>query len=335
MHCRIRGADYLTEVVQAILRQRLSRQPVGIRSPWASNTSGCGGCVRHGRLRVPAEMTDTRGAVLPESIGHAVKYLLLGKPMISDQLKNERLSNPGRCPGSAVSRAISSSAYGAEESLIELLPYAGLAAFMLLLPITGVMLLILVVVTASYRQVVMAYTGAGDRAGRAGQFRPTGHAGCCGGVADRLRGDGGGAIGSWHSRGGLGHSPLGTVRPGDHPWRRAGDVLCRPAWASARGRALVCGAHLCLHPRDDPDDPDRGYAGSHVRPADLRSAAHERSRGDPSGQRADDGCIDPGIAAGLCQWWFIAYRRRGDFQHGQCFPETAGLNARRVLTAMA
>ena len=57
--------------------------------------------------------------------------------------------------------AISSTAYGPEQILIELLPHAGLAAFALLLPITGVILLILVLVAASYRQVVMAYTRAG------------------------------------------------------------------------------------------------------------------------------------------------------------------------------
>ena len=45
--------------------------------------------------------------------------------------------------------------------MIELLPAAGMAAFALLLPITGVILLILVLVTASYRQVVMAYTRSG------------------------------------------------------------------------------------------------------------------------------------------------------------------------------
>jgi hypothetical protein len=45
--------------------------------------------------------------------------------------------------------------------MIEPLPYAGLAAFVLLLPITGVILLILVLVTASYRQVVMAHTRVG------------------------------------------------------------------------------------------------------------------------------------------------------------------------------
>ena len=45
--------------------------------------------------------------------------------------------------------------------MIELLPAAGMAAFALLLPITGVILLILVLVAASYRQVVMVYTRSG------------------------------------------------------------------------------------------------------------------------------------------------------------------------------
>jgi hypothetical protein len=45
--------------------------------------------------------------------------------------------------------------------LIELLPHAGLAAFVSVLPIAGAILLILVLVTRSYRQVVIAYTRAG------------------------------------------------------------------------------------------------------------------------------------------------------------------------------
>jgi amino acid transporter len=95
-----------------------------------------------------------------ESIGYALKRLFLGKPMITEQLKTEKLSNPVAL-GVLSPDAISSSAYGTEEMLIELLPYAGLAAFALLLPITGVILLILVLVAASYRQVVIAYTRAG------------------------------------------------------------------------------------------------------------------------------------------------------------------------------
>ena len=45
--------------------------------------------------------------------------------------------------------------------MVELLPSAGMAAFVLLLPLTGVILFILVLVAASYREVVMAYTRAG------------------------------------------------------------------------------------------------------------------------------------------------------------------------------
>jgi amino acid transporter len=95
-----------------------------------------------------------------ESIGYSLKRLVLGKPLITDQLKDERLSNPVAL-GVLSPDAISSSAYGTEVILIELLPYAALAAFALLLPITGVILVILILVAASYRQVVMTYTKAG------------------------------------------------------------------------------------------------------------------------------------------------------------------------------
>jgi len=104
--------------------------------------------------------TPTRAVPIPESIGYALKRLFLGKPMITEQLKSERLSNQVAL-GVLSPDAISSSAYGTEEILIELLPYAGLAAFTLLLPVTGVILLILILVAASYRQVVMIYTRAG------------------------------------------------------------------------------------------------------------------------------------------------------------------------------
>ncbi|HKN97037.1 MAG TPA: amino acid permease [Pseudonocardiaceae bacterium] len=97
---------------------------------------------------------------LQESMGYVLKRLLLGRPLINEQLSGERLSNPVAL-GVLSSDAMSSAAYGTEEILIELLPYAGLAAFTLLLPITGVILLILLLVAASYRQVVMVYTRTG------------------------------------------------------------------------------------------------------------------------------------------------------------------------------
>jgi amino acid transporter len=94
------------------------------------------------------------------SFSDAYKRVVLGKPMINDELEHERLSNPVAL-GVLSPDAISSTAYGPEQIMIELLPAAGLAAFALLLPITAVILLILVLVAASYRQVVMVYTRAG------------------------------------------------------------------------------------------------------------------------------------------------------------------------------
>jgi amino acid transporter len=94
------------------------------------------------------------------SFSDRCKRAFLGRPMINDQLQHERLSNPVAL-GVLSPDAISSTAYGSEQVMIELLPAAGMAAFALLLPVTGVILLILVLVAASYRQVVMVYTRAG------------------------------------------------------------------------------------------------------------------------------------------------------------------------------
>ncbi|MDN5920611.1 MAG: hypothetical protein L0I76_36850, partial [Pseudonocardia sp.] len=62
---------------------------------------------------------------------------LLGPPLVTDRLANERLSNP-LALGVLAPDCISSSAYGTEEMLTELVPVFGLLAFTLVLPITGV-----------------------------------------------------------------------------------------------------------------------------------------------------------------------------------------------------
>jgi amino acid transporter len=97
---------------------------------------------------------------IPLSLSDIAKRVFLGKPLITEELDAEKLSNPVAL-GALSPDAISSTAYGTEQILIELLPNAGLAAFTLLLPINGAILVILVLVAASYRQVVMAYTRAG------------------------------------------------------------------------------------------------------------------------------------------------------------------------------
>ena len=106
-------------------------------------------------------MTDQEaGYKVQPSFIDGWKRAVLGKPMITEDLAHEKLSNPVAL-GALSPDAISSTAYGPEQIMVELLPAAGMAAFVLLLPLTGVILLILFLVTASYRQVVMAYTRAG------------------------------------------------------------------------------------------------------------------------------------------------------------------------------
>jgi amino acid transporter len=100
-------------------------------------------------------------ADLPEGFWYSVKSRLLGPPMVNEQLSEERLSKP-LALGVLTPDGISSSAYGSEQILVELLKGGlGIAAFTLLLPVTGVILLILTLVVLSYREVVTVYTKTG------------------------------------------------------------------------------------------------------------------------------------------------------------------------------
>ncbi len=91
---------------------------------------------------------------------YSAKRRLLGPPLVNEQLGEQRLSKP-LALGVLSPDGISSSAYGTEEILIALLPMAGLAAFSLILPMTGVILLVMVLVVLSYREIVMVYIRPG------------------------------------------------------------------------------------------------------------------------------------------------------------------------------
>lgn len=104
--------------------------------------------------------TSAGGQEISPSFSDQCKRIFLGKPLTSEQLDSQRLPNTVAL-GALSPDAISSTAYGPEQIMTSLLPHVGLAAFALLLPVTGVFLVILILVTASYRQVVMAYTRAG------------------------------------------------------------------------------------------------------------------------------------------------------------------------------
>jgi amino acid transporter len=108
-----------------------------------------------------ADLLDQAGREdLPETFWYSVKRRLLGPPMVNEQLGEQRLSKK-LALGVLSPDGISSSAYGTEEMLIELLPKFGLVAFALILPMTGVILFVMALVVLSYREVVTVYTRAG------------------------------------------------------------------------------------------------------------------------------------------------------------------------------
>jgi amino acid transporter len=137
---------------------------IGGRRPGRVPGPGLGGWGRRWRavaLRKAASLPGIDGATsLPESSWYSVKRRLLGPPLASEQLRVERLSKPLGL-GVLSCDGISSANYGSELILHELLPFFGLAAFTLLLPMTGVILLGVGLVVLSYREVVTVYTRAG------------------------------------------------------------------------------------------------------------------------------------------------------------------------------
>ena len=97
---------------------------------------------------------------IPESRRYRLKNLLLGPPLVTEQLASERLSKPIAL-GVLSPDCISSSAYGTEQMLTQLVPYVGLAAFTLVVPITLAIIGVLFFVTLSYLEVIQLDTKAG------------------------------------------------------------------------------------------------------------------------------------------------------------------------------
>jgi amino acid transporter len=107
----------------------------------------------------PAALSAT-AVNIPESLGYRVKRKMLGRPLVNDQLYGEKLSRPIAL-GVLAPDCVSSSAYGTEQMLGQLIPVFGLAGFALVMPITFVILALLIVLTLCYRDVVSVYTKAG------------------------------------------------------------------------------------------------------------------------------------------------------------------------------
>jgi amino acid transporter len=91
---------------------------------------------------------------------YKIKKWFLGGALNRHSLDHQRLKKRYAL-GILSSDCISSSAYGSEQILIALLPAFGLAAFTILMPMTGIVLAILVLITLSYRNVIQVYTKTG------------------------------------------------------------------------------------------------------------------------------------------------------------------------------
>jgi amino acid transporter len=97
---------------------------------------------------------------LEEPLGYRMKNRLLGPPLNTDQLAHERLGKPTALAVFA-SDNLSSSAYATEEILKVLVPFFGVAAFAMVVPVTLALLVVLGFLILSYRQTIKAYPTAG------------------------------------------------------------------------------------------------------------------------------------------------------------------------------
>ncbi len=121
-------------------------------TPDLSGTEGASGPPGNGKpTRKPPKVGGRRGDVA---------NLVFGRRLRSEDDIHQRLGNPTALAVFA-SDALSSVAYATEEMLTKLLPYAAVAAFGLLMPLSLGIVALLVILIFSYRQTIKAYPSAG------------------------------------------------------------------------------------------------------------------------------------------------------------------------------
>ena len=116
--------------------------------------------IRIPQAKSPAAFPAQGSIYLPEPFPYRLKNKLLGKPLVTDQLSEERLPK-SIALAILSSDVMSSSAYATEQILTVLIPIVGVAAFSLVLPVSILVLVILAFVTASYLEIIKAYPKAG------------------------------------------------------------------------------------------------------------------------------------------------------------------------------
>jgi amino acid transporter len=108
----------------------------------------------------PRPLPASPGPLPPDRLRYRLKCRLLGQPLHTAELEDQRLGKPTALAVFA-SDNLSSSAYATEEILRVLVPMVGVAAFSLVVPITVAMLVVLAFLILSYRETIKAYPTAG------------------------------------------------------------------------------------------------------------------------------------------------------------------------------
>ena len=108
----------------------------------------------------PAPKVLAEHAHLKDPLSYKIKRKFLGNPLNRHTLSHQRLGKRYAL-GILSSDCISSSAYGSEQILLALVPAFGIAAFAMLMPMTAIILIILLIVTLSYRNVISVYAKVG------------------------------------------------------------------------------------------------------------------------------------------------------------------------------
>src|SRR5918992_1100372 len=97
-------------------------------------------------------ITERRGW---HRVARSLRHILIGRPISSEREEHERLTKV-KALAIFSSDNISSSAYGPEE-IMRVLALAGAGVLSLTLPLAGLIILMLAIVTISYRQTIKAY----------------------------------------------------------------------------------------------------------------------------------------------------------------------------------
>jgi amino acid transporter len=120
----------------------------------------------HGRFqggfetRSPRALPRLESFNVPEKLSYRIKNRLLGSPLVTEDLDEQRIGKPTAL-AILSSDVMSSSAYATEAMLGILVPAVGIAAFSLVVPVSFLVLVVLIFVTASYLEVIKAYPKAG------------------------------------------------------------------------------------------------------------------------------------------------------------------------------